>query len=232
MIVVIVLAAFLCLILVVKSLSSDGGAQNSRQSSAPRRQSTVRRSTTVAAAPTQAEYNRAREADRIANQQVRRSFEARSNASLMYMRDIETSFVSQQEALARESERLESQLQRLMSQRLQESNFSQYIQLHHASRDAADKRYEALVMSRRSLDQIGQVIVAIGKGTIHASKREKQYAYLLKDAIKACRDANKENVDLLNHQTHMFKIKIRDECGPGGRNWYQQLESKNARGWG
>lgn len=139
---------------------------------------------------------------------------------------VDRALLAEQRAVAKESRRLEKDLEARIRARIDQARFEEYVELHRRSRIIADKRYALYARAKRGLDDIGSLLVAIGKGEVKVTKAQKKELYACKDAIKATKNAHLANVRLLNSQTHSLKEKIRSECGVRGRKWAQGVDKR------
>lgn len=215
-------------VLLFRHLKNNGGGEACQVSKPDAATAANGLASTPAAVPKAPTLRQAQAYDQQARQAAASCEQAIKVAQRTASANISFRFMQRQEELARESRRLEGKLQQHMAQRLETSSFHYYTQLHFDSMLAADQRHQMYKEACGALDEVGRVIVAIGKGTIRVSKQEKDELYKLKDGIKASRDAHLANTRLLNNQTHAFKEKIRSECGERGREWADARE-RNAK---
>ena len=108
--------------------------------------------------------------------------------------------------------------------RLNQSKFHYYTSLHFRSMIAADFVHAEYDKAATSLNQIGKVIVSVAKKEIRVSNDQYNELIATKDLVKKARDLLLNYVQELNHKTHSFKIKIRDECGDRGREWFDKMD--------
>ena len=121
---------------------------------------------------------------------------------------------------------LQKNLESNESTTLKRSKFHYYTSLHFRSMIAADLIYAEYRKAADSLDEIGEIIVKIGKKEIQVTNAQYKEIFMVKDVVKNARDMLHKSVQELNHKTHTFKLKIRDECGDRGQMWYTEMERR------
>lgn len=110
---------------------------------------------------------------------------------------------------------------------LTQSKFHYYTSLHFRSMLAADFVHAEFSKADRTLKQISNLLVEIGKKNITVSQKEKTELYQVKDVVKEARRILLDKVHQLNNNTRTFKMKIYSECGERGREWYQKISTHN-----
>lgn len=125
---------------------------------------------------------------------------------------------------------------------------------YYASVKAVDTAYRALMDARTSIDTTGKMIVAAkeqirllvlrmneakaanDRPVFDATTKEleavRQHRRALFDEqgkMMRERQALQEEVLALSRRTRKWKLRIRDECGRGGKVWFDRLEQRTAR---
>lgn len=94
--------------------------------------------------------------------------------------------------------------------------------MHYRSVILGNLAYEDYIDSKKIRDEISGVLVLIGKGEIKISSEEKVKLYTIKDiSVKTTRYLYKRMISIRKN-TGFLRDKIRDECGPRGRKWYDK----------
>lgn len=120
--------------------------------------------------------------------------------------------------------KLDKNLQYENSRRLNEDKFHKYTNLHFRSHISGIFAYECYIEAKSTRDEIGQILVNIGKKKIRVTPAEKKQLYETKDiCVKTTRYLYKQMIAIEN-DTGKFRDKIRDECGSKGRSWYDRLQ--------
>ena len=169
------------------------------------------------------------EAERLAERNRRVLLASEQAVRLAQIRaalDVVEAYCAERERVARESRRLERELERDLATKLNEANFEEYRKLHRQSYKLADRRYRSYEEVRDDLRGVNEVLRSIGSGEIRMRQDEKANVRQTRDALAAICDSHLANVRLLNNQTHALKMKIRNECGERGRRWYEDLEER------
>ena len=114
------------------------------------------------------------------------------------------------------------------NRRLQSEKFQYYCHLHFRSFTAADLCHERADMMKRVYDDINKTILRLksAKGSQRVSEEDYSKIIEIKNVMKTIIPFLYKRCDELNLQTRVLKLKIRDECGNGGREWYERLESR------
>ena len=132
--------------------------------------------------------------------------------------------------LTRVSDTLSKNLEYENSRRLAVDRFHRYTSLHFRSVILGNIAYTDYIAAKKVRDEIGELLVSIGKGEVRVSSTEKRALYDIKDT---CVKSTKYLYDCMlskQEEARKFRDKIRDECGQRGKDWYKRnQENRNKR---
>lgn len=134
--------------------------------------------------------------------------------------------------LMKVSEVLYSNAQMNSNKRLESERFQYYIGLHFRSFTAADLCHEKIQEIRSTCyDHINLTLKRLQTKSdpLKVSSEDYNQIVRIKDSIKALIAFLEKRRDGLNAQTAVLRDKIRDECGIGGRKWYDSLKERSSR---
>lgn len=131
--------------------------------------------------------------------------------------------------------------------RINSLNFKDLTDLHYKSMQTADGAYgiykstqvssRAISSSISDLDRyLDSLKVGVSRGDSRWAASRDSSLSTRKHLVQQARSLQTDTsglllaVQSLNAKTHTFKVRIRDECGPRGRDWYTRLESRRAGG--
>ena len=115
------------------------------------------------------------------------------------------------------------------SRKLTQSKFSRYTSLHFRSMLLGKLAYQDYLESKKIRDEIGKLLVDIGKKKVTVTKADKAELYQIKDTCVKTTKYLYDRMVKVQLQTRRLNEKIRDECGARGREWYNKLESNKQR---
>lgn len=115
------------------------------------------------------------------------------------------------------------------SRKLTQSKFRRYTSLHFRSMRFGEVAYQDYMESKKIRDEIGELLVDIGKKKVTVSKADKAELYQIKDTCVKTTKYLYDRMVKIQLQTRKLNEKIRDECGARGKEWYGKLESKKQR---
>ena len=115
------------------------------------------------------------------------------------------------------------------SKKLVQSKFHRYTSLHFRSMLLGDLAHQDYMESKKIRDEIGGLLVEIGKKKVTVSRADKAELYQIKDTCVKTTKYLYDRMVKVQLQTRKLKEKIRDECGARGREWYDKLESNKQR---
>lgn len=140
-------------------------------------------------------------------------------------------------------------LQAVATRRQESEDFERLCNLHYKSTQIAQLAYNSLKKNQQISKGIGIILkksqrdVSVLQKQLEKSnsKKKKQIIQkeldknyvLLDECKKHKRINNKTTKELLNKltqhnsETHQLKLQIRNECGNGGKLWYQRLEERS-----
>ena len=106
--------------------------------------------------------------------------------------------------------------------RLQNDKFHRYTSLHYRSMLMGDLAHQDYLEAKKGRDQIGDLLVAIGKKQVKVSQAEKTNYYQIKDAFKESTSFLYERMKGINNHTAELRDKIGRECGERGAQWRRE----------
>lgn len=110
------------------------------------------------------------------------------------------------------------------AQKLNKDKFHRYTSLHFRSVIVGNLAYEDYIDSKKVRDEISDLIVAIGKKQVQVTPAEKKELYEVKDTcVETTRYLYNRMVEIQT-MTKQLKMKIHDECGVRGKEWYEKIE--------
>ncbi len=117
------------------------------------------------------------------------------------------------------------------NRRLDSERFHYYTNLHFRSFIAADLCHAKIGEMRPCYDRVNLTLKRLNDRSdpLRVSKEDYNQIVRIKDSIKALIAFLSERVSSLNVQTGILRDKIRDECGTGGRKWYDSLMERRSR---
>lgn len=111
---------------------------------------------------------------------------------------------------------------------LANDKFHRYTSLHFRSFVMSNIAYSDYIDSKKIRDEISDLLVAIGKGKVKVSPKEKKELYNIKDVCVKTTKCLYERMVSIQTKTGTLRDKIRDECGNRGKEWYQKnINNKN-----
>jgi hypothetical protein len=133
-----------------------------------------------------------------------------------------TAWTTRYRELSNTANMLQKNLEAENATRLNSSKFRRYTSLWHRSVICADYAYEDYVASKETRNEIGELLVAIGKGDVRVSRSEKNNLYTIKDACKESTRNLYDRMIAIENNTAMLREKIKMECGKQGKEWYDR----------
>ncbi len=133
------------------------------------------------------------------------------------------------EEFSKVSHTLYRNLQYENSKRLNSSKFHRYTDLHFRSMILDHLAYEDYISAKGVRNEINELLVAIGKGTVRVPKSEKAELYKIKDVCVSTTKYLYERMIKIQQETKRLKYKIRDECGQKGQDWFDKMEKNKQR---
>lgn len=117
---------------------------------------------------------------------------------------------------------LEKNLEYENSKKLNADKFHRYANLHFRSMIIGNLAYEDYISSKKVRDELGSLLVDIGKKKVYVNSKEKKKLYDIKDtAVKTTKYLYERMISIQN-ETGNLRDKIRDECGSRGKEWYKK----------
>lgn len=116
------------------------------------------------------------------------------------------------------------------SRKLAADKFHRYTSLHFRSVILGNIAYTDYTASKKVRDEIGELLVSIGKGQVRISSTEKRELYNIKDTCVKTTKYLYDRMVSIQEKTGKLRDKIRDECGQRGKEWYKKnQDNKNRR---
>lgn len=110
------------------------------------------------------------------------------------------------------------------ARKLNKNKFHRYTSLHFRSVILGNLAYKDYLDSKKVRDEIGQLLVDIGKKKIQVTATEKKELYDIKNmCVKATRYLYDRMIAIQN-KTGQLRDKIRDECGSRGKVWFDKIQ--------
>lgn len=134
--------------------------------------------------------------------------------------------------LMKVSEVLYSNAQMNCNRRLESERFQYYIGLHFRSFTAADLCHDKIQeICFTCYNQVNLTLKRLNDRSdpLRVSKEDYNQIVRIKDSIKGLIAFLEKRRDELNKQTGILRDKIRDECGTGGRKWYDKIMAQRDR---
>lgn len=108
------------------------------------------------------------------------------------------------------------------SRKLAADKFHRYTSLHFRSVILGNIAYTDYIASKKVRDEIGELLVSIGKGQVRISSTEKRELYNIKDTCVKTTKYLYDRMVSIQEKTGKLRDKIRDECGQRGKEWYKK----------
>lgn len=162
-----------------------------------------------------------------------------------------SSYLSAGERLASETKLRQQQMAASQARYRREQHYYEHIELHFASMKTASALFEQyethkkmVAMFQNKQHSFSRCIIDLKQQRGAATGAKKRTLKLQLDEVRAHFQEAKaqlarlkqtktellSEIRQLNAATHDYKLYIRDNCGPKGRNWYQRgLERKQQR---
>ena len=115
------------------------------------------------------------------------------------------------------------------SRKLAADKFHRYTSLHFRSVILGNIAYTDYIASKKVRDEIGELLVSIGKGQVRISSTEKRELYNIKDTCVKTTKYLYERMVSIQEKTGKLRDKIRDECGQRGKEWYKKNQDNKYR---
>ncbi len=117
------------------------------------------------------------------------------------------------------------------NRRLESARFQYYVNLHYRSFTAADLCHDKMEEIYPYYNQINATIKRLNdrNDLLRVGKTDYEQIIKIKDTMKSILAVLKLRVEELNKQTAILRDKIRDECGTGGKKWYDNLMQRRLR---
>lgn len=109
------------------------------------------------------------------------------------------------------------------ARKLSADKFHRYTSLHYRSVLLGNIAYEDYMDSKRGRDEIGELLVAIGKKQVKVSPEEKRELYEIKDTYKNTTKYLYDRMIAVQRKTAELREKIGVECGQRGREWHTKI---------
>ena len=103
------------------------------------------------------------------------------------------------------------------SRKLAADKFHRYTSLHFRSVILGNIAYTDYIASKKVRDEIGELLVSIGKGQVRTSSTEKRELYNIKDTCVKTTKYLYDRMVSIQEKTGKLRDKIRDECGQRGK---------------
>ena len=115
------------------------------------------------------------------------------------------------------------------SRKLAADKFHRYTSLHFRSVILGNIAYTDYIASKKVRDEIGELLVSIGKGQVRTSSTEKRELYNIKDTCVKTTKYLYDRMVSIQEKTGKLRDKIRDECGQRGKEWYKKNQDNKYR---
>lgn len=115
------------------------------------------------------------------------------------------------------------------SRKLAADKFHRYTSLHFRSVILGNIAYTDYIASKKVRDEIGELLVSIGKGQVRISSTEKRELYNIKDTCVKTTKYLYDRMVSIQEKTGKLRDKIRDECGQRGKEWYKKNQDNKYR---
>lgn len=115
------------------------------------------------------------------------------------------------------------------SRKLAADKFHRYTSLHFRSVILGNIAYTDYIASKKVRDEIGELLVSIGKGQVRISSTEKRELYNIKDTCVKTTKYLYDRMVSIQEKTGKLRDKIRDECGQRGKEWYKKNQENKYR---
>lgn len=110
------------------------------------------------------------------------------------------------------------------ARKLNKDKFHRYTSLHFRSFILGNLAYKDYMDSKKVRDEIGQLLVDIGKKKVQVTAAEKRKLYDVKDTCVKTTKYLYDRMIAIQSTTRKLKYKIRDECGSRGKAWFKKIE--------
>ncbi len=222
MIWIIVIAVIALVIFVVWKIATDDEYNNLQHSSSARRSSKTNSDIVSAIRQCKSAEDvavRLSEAEAAIDRKVQESRSIVQEAQREGYLKVNTEWMNRFDELVNVSNTLNENLSIEMDRRMNLDRFHRYNNIWFRSVLMSDLVYDDYMHAKQSLDEIGQVLVSIGKGQMKVSYAQKNQFYEMKDMFKSARDLLYKRLLSINEHTKKFREKIGNECGERGRQW-------------
>ena len=110
------------------------------------------------------------------------------------------------------------------ARKLNKDKFHRYTSLHFRSVILGNLAYKDYIDSKRVRDEIGQLLVDIGKKKVQVTAAEKKELYDVKDTCVKTTRYLYDRMIAIQSKTGELRDKIRDECGSRGKAWFDKIQ--------
>lgn len=110
------------------------------------------------------------------------------------------------------------------ARKLNKDKFHRYTSLHYRSVILGNLAYKDYIDSKRVRDEIGQLLVDIGKKKVQVTAAEKKELYDVKDTCVKTTRYLYDRMIAIQSKTGELRDKIRDECGSRGKAWFDKIQ--------